>query len=202
MTLNLKKLDTKQKIALNILATLIIVLIIIYFVYIPTIENIKEQRLNILNQRMEVEKMYNDSKTLKILKEKLEKIEPQLQLLDNVFINQNRELEFITALESVANKNNVAQKITLNPEIIEADKPYKITPIEFKLTGAFRNLLNYLIDIETLTYYINVSALNIQANSDSAVRINSPRSESQSPEATSNSSKEMTLKLYTYTYWK
>ncbi len=137
---------------------------IVYFIIIPTLNNIKEANTDIIKRKTDLERRYNESKELKRTAQKINRIDPQIELLNKAFINKNRELEFITTLESIANNNSVVQTINLGSFQGEISTYTKI-PLELILTGKLNNIMNYLIDLETLYYYININLLDLSNNS-------------------------------------
>lgn len=139
----------------------VIILSLIYFIVIPTIKEIKTMGDSIEAQREDLENKYIKGQSLKKLTENLNKIEPKLELLNQIFINKNRELEFITSLENKANKNQISQKINLgNPEKTE-NKNFQKTNLQLFTKGGFIKQLQYLKDLEQLNYYINIKLLEL-----------------------------------------
>lgn len=160
------KFDLKNKITATMVGFLIIILSLIYFIVIPTIREIEDMGKSIEAQREDLEKKYIKGQSLRQLTENLAKIEPKLEQLDQIFINKNRELEFITSLENEANKNQVSQKINLNtPEKVE-NQNFQKTSLQLLTKGGFIKQLQYLMNLENLSYYINVKLLELSPTAD------------------------------------
>jgi len=158
------KLNLKKKIIIFLIIFFTIILSLIYLIVIPTITDIKKMGKEIEAQRLDLENKYIKGQSLKQLSENLKKIEPQLNKLDNIFINQNRELEFITTLEGRAQINNVGQKINLaSAQVIEGNdvQNYKKIPLQLFTQGSFLNQVNYLLNLEALDYYINIKSIEL-----------------------------------------
>ena len=155
------KFDLKNKITVSLTGFLVITLSLIYFIILPTIKEIKAMGLAIEAQREDLEKKYIKGQSLKKLTENLNKIEPKLKLLDQIFINKNRELEFITSLENEANKSQVSQKINLSAPQPEANQNFQKTGLQLFTKGGFEKQLQYLLSLEHLSYYINVKLLEL-----------------------------------------
>lgn len=158
---NFKRLDLKKKIMLSIAAVALFVAGISYLVIYPTIRDIKDMSANIDAQRTDLEKKYVRGQSLNKLANNLKKVEPKMELLDKIFINQNRALEFITTLEEVASSNNVEQKINLMTDRSDKIFEFTRTPLQITLTGSFNNVMAYLIKIESLNYYININNIDM-----------------------------------------
>lgn len=114
-------------------------------------------------QKIDLEKKYIKGYGLRQLTENLKKIEAKLNLLDQVFINRNRELEFITALENEANHSQINQKINLSlPKVLENQR-FQKSDLRLFTNGEFANQLKYLINLESLSYYINIKSLELSS---------------------------------------
>jgi len=159
--INFKKINIKRKITFVIVVFLLTNALIVYLIIIPTINNIKQLRVNIVTQKVDLEKEMAREKNINILSEKLDKIEPQMKKFEQIFINQNRELEFITTLEDIALSNKVLQKINLNLNAVKTEQTYKKIPLRLNIQGNFYNLLQYLTSLENLNYYINITSLEM-----------------------------------------
>ncbi|MEK7202801.1 MAG: type 4a pilus biogenesis protein PilO [Patescibacteria group bacterium] len=151
----------RKKILISLFVFFIVILTLLFFIILPAIREINRIGRDIETQRMDLEKKFNRGQNLKQLSKNLNEIEPKLVKLDQIFINKNNELEFITALEKIAATNKINQKITLgNSELIEG-KIYKKVPIQLLAQGNFIDQLNYLLNLESLNYYINIKSLEI-----------------------------------------
>ncbi|MFA4940986.1 MAG: hypothetical protein WC582_00075 [Patescibacteria group bacterium] len=159
------KLDLRKKIILSAISFLIFIFIVIYFIIFPSIRDIKNIRDEIETQRVDLERRYIKGQSLRNLSEKLKKAEEKIQILDQVFINKEDGLEFVTTLEGVANKNNVSQKINLLPAVASDNGYSQLVPLQLFPQGNFNQLLNYLIGLETLNYYINIKSLDFSSSS-------------------------------------
>ena len=189
---NLIKLNLKKKISISIVVSVLIIGGLVYFVVIPIINDIKKMGEKIENQRIDLEQKYIKGQSLKQLTENLKKIEPQLIILDQIFIKQDYELEFITKLEEIAEQNNVSQTINLNTAKINKDKSYQTLPLQLSARGNYKNIMNYLINLEALNYYINIDSIDLSSASTKL----SATSEVQTTFSNIN------LTISANTYWK
>ncbi len=163
---NSKKIGLKNKIIILVVLLIGFFAILSYFIIMPTISDILNMKDAINQQRHDLEKKYLQGQSLRRLSENLKKTEPQLTTLNNVFIDQNRALEFVTTLEGIAAKNNVSQKINLMTDNAVEYSVYKKIPLQVMVEGDFPSILNYLIDMESLNYYININNLDIVKSND------------------------------------
>lgn len=184
------KLNLRKKITLSAAVFLAVIGSIIYFVVAPTIKDIKKMRDEIQAQKTDLENKYLKSKNLKKLSKNLNKIESQLEELDKAFINQNRALEFITTMEEIAGGEGVAQKINLlSPQNLKENQLYKKIPLQIAAEGGFEGEARYLAGLEKLSYYINISSLELTA---------APNSPGQEEKTRAN----VNMLVTADTYWK
>ena len=155
------KFNLKNKIAASVGGFLLVIFCLLYFIIIPTITDIKNMSGEIEEQRIDLEKKYIKGQSLKKLSDNLKSIEPKLDLLNQLFINKNRELEFITTLENQAGLNRLNQKINLNPPQAADNQDFQKADLQLLLTGKFSRLLKYLQDLESLGYYTNIKSLEL-----------------------------------------
>ena len=159
MTLN--KFNLKNKIITSLIGFLLIIFGLIYFIVIPTVKDIKAMGKSIEEQRVDLEKKYIKGNSLRRLTENLKEIEPKLSLLDQIFINKNRELEFITTIENEANKSQVSQKINLSSPKGTENQEFQKNNLQLFTKGGFNRQLRYLMNLESLSYYINIKSLEL-----------------------------------------
>jgi Tfp pilus assembly protein PilO len=109
-----------------------------------------------------------------------------LDSLENIYINASRKLEFITTLEGAAAKNGVEQKLNLDLKF-NSDGTIKKVPIIIEISGSFASVMNYLIALETFSYYININSFDLSFSAPAKEEAGSGR---------------YNLRLTANTYWK
>ena len=196
----LKNLSFKKKFSYLGLIFLGASLLIIYFALIPTLNKIKTKRSEIVTQKIELEQKLNREKNMASLSAKVKKIEPFVDRLAEVYINQNRELEFITTLEGIASVNNISQSLNLNLDNSNTASGYKTVPLQISASGTYNDLLSYLISLETIKYYINVTSWQFLSSGTTVSSGHSvPDDADQNPP---RAIPHYTLRLAANTYWK
>lgn len=196
---SLKNLSIKQLIAVN-LTVAILACGAIYLTIVWTVKDIKNLNLSIITQKIDLGKQVDKASNMSILGEKLKQITPQLEKFDNIFINKNRELEFITSLEELASKNKVEQKINLGTLSEEKGDPYGKTSLSLDVQGDFLNIMNYLTEIEALNYHFNIDTLDFSYKQITDTRRPSIDDEG-APQRISNQG-GVSLKISGEVYWK
>jgi len=169
MNLSLNKnFNTKQKISNTSFLTLLFVLLIVYFVIFPSLDNIKDKKNEIIAEKIKIEKNKIYQLTSKNQENQLKNIETDLEKIEQIYINRNKELEFITTLEGLAKTNNVEQKIDILFARETKKEEISEIPISLSATGNFENILSYLRNLNNLPFLINVDLINLEKISNEA----------------------------------
>lgn len=187
MFLNLlKNLNLKKKFSACAAVSFLCIGCIIYFVIMPTIKDVKKIGEEIILIQNAANAKYNKIIGLKKMTADINKIEPEIATLQQIFIDKNNQLGFIQELEAIAKKNNVNQSINMGAV---ADK----ASLSLSASGEINNLYNYLLDLESLDYCINIKSISLSAGSAS------PRSiGSIDPQKIGN----LSLSISAETYWR
>lgn len=156
-----QKFNLKDKIIASLIGFALMIFALIYFIIMPTIKDIETMSRAIEEQKIDLEEKYVKGNSLRQLAENLKKIEPKLSLLDQIFINKNRELEFITTLENEASDSQVSQKINLSSPKATENQEFQKNSLKLFTKGGFNQQLRYLMNLESLAYYINVKSLEL-----------------------------------------
>jgi Tfp pilus assembly protein PilO len=152
---------------------------------------------DIEDQRIDLEKKYIKGYTLKQLTENLKKIEPKLNQLDRIFINKNQELEFITTLENEADRAGVNQKINLASPQSAVNQKFQKNGLQLSSQGGFNQQLKYLMNLEALSYYININLIELTpANGPATAAVSSQ------PNSPSDQTSRINMLINADTYWE
>lgn len=152
----------KQKNLIIIGLSIVITAAVSFLIIKPTIKYIKETKNQIKIEREDLERRYQRVMYLRQNSDKLKEIEQQLVVLDDLFLISDKELDFITTLEGVAEKNNVTQKISLKS--VNLNDPQQNTlPFDILINGEMHDVLSYLLEVEQLSYYVNFNSLGIDS---------------------------------------
>lgn len=141
---------------------------IVWSAIIPQKSSLYTSAESIKSEKNELTRLFNQGKNIKELRNQLERYKKDALKLQSIFLYQNNEIEFITALEKIAAKNDIGQTINL-AEPQTSDTDLTTSAINLEITGNFKQIINYLEDLENLDYYVNLSQiqlLNGRENSD------------------------------------
>jgi len=159
----------KKKILISVTIVLSIIGLIVYFIIWPTIKDIKTINYAVYLERLDLEKKYQKGQLLRTTIENFEKIKPEQDKLKNVFVIEGQELEFITSLEQIAEKNQVDQELKLaTSDDVNRPSSYSL-PLTLKINGSFIGILKYLRDLENLDYYFSINSITLDTESTNRV---------------------------------
>lgn len=190
------KLNSKNKNITIVTIVLIFNAAAIYFFILPTIDKIKSLRNEILNIEIDSANKITQEKNSSDLNNKIRKIQPQLDKINSIFINQNREIEFINALEDLAGKYNVSQKLNIDFNSPVKGETFSIVPVAIDANGSFNYIISYLSALEAMSYYINVDSVSFAASA------NGESADSSGRPFESKGSSAVDLNITGHSYWK
>lgn len=189
----IKNIDYKRKVLIGLSINFIILIVIIYFFVIPYSKHVLEANQRLIDNRVQFEtKLIKEEKFSKISKN-ITKIEDNMRKIEESFINQNNKLEFITMFEGLADENSVHMDMKIDFETITPQN--KSPKLNLTLTGNYTNLMNFLVSIENLKYYINITKININASPSNSIN------RSMGPNNSLNNS-SLTMNIEAITHWK
>ncbi|MAF13839.1 MAG: hypothetical protein CMI53_03030 [Parcubacteria group bacterium] len=165
-------MTVKLKIGISIGVVMVVMSIIIYFVILPTVNDIKSISDAVFNERLDLEKKYLRGQLLKETIENFEKIEPEKEKLTSIFIIEGEELEFITLLEKIAETYNLTQTLKLNTPDKSTNVEYYTLSSQVSVNGEFIDVLKYLESLEQSNFYFNISSLALDTLSQGEVTAN------------------------------
>lgn len=169
MNYNMKfNLNTEKKtiLILGIFST--ITLVIIFGVIFPTIRYIQNLEHETAGLREYLEKKYENTKTIRTSKKKIEEIELVVAKYPDYLFYYGDELKLITFLENLANSNQVTQKIDNS----NLDKLGDAVTLSLTVNGDYQNILKYLSALEKGNYYFVIT--NLQFASAFSPQNNNP----------------------------
>lgn len=158
-------MNTAQKTIITILMLAALNAIIIFFVILPAMSEIRAFNDRIQLERVAVENKYDSRRNIKNIIADLKYVSDGLALLEKeVIIQKDGEVEFVNNLEKIADKNNLAQKIRIAPAA--QDQNEKIAAkqnISITLSGGHTDTLRYLSDLEKSKSYIIITSASISS---------------------------------------
>ncbi len=154
------KMSLEKKIISLVAGFALLSLVLIFGIIWPTITRIRELERETYNLRVYLEKRYQKTINLRSSLKKIEQIKSETRIFPEHLFRAGEELKLITALEGIAAKNMVTQRIiSSNVDKITNQR----LNISLGISGAYHNVLRYLTDLENMNYFITVQLVQLSA---------------------------------------
>ena len=140
--------------------------IIIGFLIVPNIEGIKKINEEISLEKEDLEKKASLGLNIRQISADISEIEKKIGSLNKMFIKFGNELEFLTTLDNLSQKNKVKAQVIPKFSDRAPEKPTKI-PLNITISGERNNVINYIYNIDVLPYYFIIDSVEIQDNQGS-----------------------------------
>ncbi|MFH1610764.1 MAG: type 4a pilus biogenesis protein PilO [Patescibacteria group bacterium] len=149
-------------------STLLVLVIILAYIVLPSIKHINELSNQIFAERTKLEELYLKGQSLKRSTEEYRKIKNEISELENIFINEEQELNLITQLETLASETNVKQELNIkeNEKNTDNEKMY----IALNIRGQYTDIIKYIEEVEALDLYINFDKIRFSKNAQGKTR--------------------------------
>jgi Tfp pilus assembly protein PilO len=166
--------DFRKKIYLKILILIIAIAILVFFGINPIFSQINQISQKIQETQFILSEFDQQKKYLESLENDSEKIEKENIALSQVLIEPQNIVNFIIALERIADITENQMEIsviapkkenTLNAstqQSVTKDEFYNV-PFNLSLEGKFNSLMDFLVLLENMEYYVDVDSINIEA---------------------------------------
>ena len=166
--------DFRKKIYLKILILIIAIAVLIFFGIRPIFSQINQISQKIQETQFILSEFDQQKKYLEGLKNDSEKIKEENIILSQVLIEPQNIVNFIIALEKIADTTENQMEISVvaskkenvlnNPAQQSASKDeFYNVPFNLSLEGKFNSLMDFLVLLENMEYYVDVNSINIEA---------------------------------------
>ncbi len=149
----------------RLLGLLAISSLIIFFITLPTIKDIKKIGSSISLKQADLENKVAYSANDKKNKEDIKNAKELIKQTVNIFVLKDKELEYISQLESIANKNNITINVSSDFITQNINNNTKVLIFKIILNGSFLKILNFIKEMSLLPTYYNSDSITITDNS-------------------------------------
>ena len=140
----------------TIVFSCLFLLMIIFFI-IPALRQIKQINDEIFQERKRLENLYARGQLQKKVIGRYNQAKEKSQFLEEIFLTEGQELQYISTLEQAAAQTGIQLKITVGTaDPVAIDNVSQLSFI-FEVEGQWPNLLGWLQKVEELPYYTNFS---------------------------------------------
>lgn len=133
--------------------------LIIIFVIYPTVKEIVTVNHEIVNERTKLEEKLALGLNMNKINDALKEVNESLPKLENIFIQKDHELEFISQLENMAAENGVAININSDFSGQKISDEISQVALQINLSGDYNNILKFIQSVESLPNYYNTNLI-------------------------------------------
>lgn len=154
----------KNRFLVSASSFLLLLIAVIILIVIPSISEIRLIKNQVNEERERLEKLYTKGQIRRYVQKNFENIKNDAEFLDNVILKENQELEYITSIESLAEKNNISITMTTGEPQKKSEQSFSELEFIFSVSGSWKNIIKWIEDVELLPYYTNMSEISITTN--------------------------------------
>jgi len=158
-------MEIKKQIYIITSAFLLIALFLVLFLVAPMIKGITQSSEELISQRNDgliLESQFNEAANFK---QKYESYQPNLEKLDNMFIDSHNPVNFIEFLEKTASDFQI--KLLISTPSLSKEGPLSYDNFQLSSSGNFSDTLKFIRTLESGPYLVKINKLNV-ANIKSA----------------------------------
>jgi len=156
----------KNRFVISTTAFVLLMAALVVLIIYPAIREIQTINHQVMDERERLERLYVRGQLLKNVRNDFQSIQKDVGFLDEILLKENQELQYIAALERLADEFEVELKITVGDATVRPQQPYSELEFTFQITGYWPDMLAWVERVEALPYYTNVNAITITARQD------------------------------------
>lgn len=154
----MNKITLLNKIYLYSAIVIVLVGAISFFVLYPFYNKITDLNSSIYDKRVRLASYQQQRENIEKTQRDYNEIKKDVDVINKVFVDETQILDLIASLESIADKNEIAQQFDISP--IDPLAEEKVYPMHIVLNGTWNNLVAYIHAADELHYYIVIDDLN------------------------------------------
>jgi len=153
-------MSSKEKIVIFSVTFGVVVLALICFIIYPLFRGIEKGSQELITAKKEFILSKDETERFDQFKEIYNKLKPDLEKIDKLFIDPEVPIDFIKFLEYTAGDSELLADISLTLAKSAETDPWSSIGFRMILTGSFPNFLKFLEKIETSPYLIEIQNLS------------------------------------------
>ncbi|MDD2696559.1 MAG: type 4a pilus biogenesis protein PilO [Candidatus Pacebacteria bacterium] len=150
-----------NKINLTLVVFLLLIALATAFIILPLFQGINDNAKALISEKqnfISLEANISNLEKFKVLYKDLEDI---LNKINNLFVNSEVPIEFITFLEDTSEKCQLKIEIIPSSDKKTEEKGWSYLNFQINTTGSFPNFMKFLEKLENSSYLIEVQSLSI-----------------------------------------
>lgn len=149
----------QKKMFIIILLYILMIFTIAFFIIPPLIGELQEIHGKIDRQKASLEERFQKGQLINVILKEYYETKPQQNILQSVFLQRNKELDFISLLESLSKKYSVSLKIS--PSQTNGGNNHTL-PLQLHIEGQYLQILKFLNAVEKQDIYFPISKISLQ----------------------------------------
>jgi len=162
-------METKKKIYIIASAFFLIAMFLILFFIYPLFKEISKKSRELVTQRNNLLFLEGQFNEVEKFKKNYETYRPNLDKIDNLFVDSQNPVNFIEYLEETASASGIELKISA-PTILK-EKTSLYDKFQFSSTGGFSGTLKFIKNLETGPYLVQIQNISIGNIKDSQTSV-------------------------------
>ncbi|MFA5134719.1 MAG: type 4a pilus biogenesis protein PilO [Patescibacteria group bacterium] len=159
-----KKISISYKIYILSIITAAVTVCLLFFITIPFYTKVSELTESINGKRIQLASFQQQRENIEQTRTEYNTIKTDIESVSKIFIKEDNVLEIISTLEEIALTNNIIQSISMGTFSTEGIT--RRLDVTLSLQGTWNHIIQYLSSIERLDYYISMSDLAINTNTE------------------------------------
>lgn len=157
------KTNNKIYTILSIFA-LVSLLLAVFFIY-PLLKGIEKNSDDLVSAKNNMVALDSQISETEKFQKNYESYKPDLEKIDQLFVDQNNPVSFFEFLEKTADSSKITSQISLQSSS-KNSQPFIL--FQFSSKGNFSDMLDFIKKIENGPYLIEIESLTIQNSQDKA----------------------------------
>lgn len=152
------QIKTKNKIYIISSVYAFIVAFMILFLVWPTMASIKEKSLDLVLIKNNISSLAEEKSHLKDFQKKYESYRPNLEKMENMFVDQKSPVDFIKFLEASSVKSGISSEISMPPSM----QNEKFVVFQVTASGLPAGILQFMNNIEGSAHALEIQSFSMK----------------------------------------
>lgn len=155
------KIQLKNRFLISTIAFFLLFAALLAVVVYPAFQEIRIINEQVHQERVRLEQLYVAGQLRKTVQSNFNKIKGDIGFLSNMMLSENQELDYIAAVEQLADRANLDLSIRIGENKIEAKQRFSSLRFTFDVYGDWEDILVWIDSIESLPYYTNMQEMTV-----------------------------------------
>jgi hypothetical protein len=155
------KISPNKKFYISITGLIAGFLALVFLIVIPVFQMIEEDAKELRESKEAQETLCQEREKLKKFQETYIKISPDLEKIEQMFVDSDVPIDFIDFLERTAIDSNVFIEISSVNKKQEKEEGQLYAVFQMEVLGSFSDFMVFLEKVENATYLVEVDGLTI-----------------------------------------